>query len=227
MAESSARASTVGTPKGGFLRVLFGIPGGVMLMGLVGLVLALLITLGARLVDRPIPSAAIAQTEAGYIAALPSSHPIQGVRASARWAVERVLGASAARAFLSQAPDMRALARPSGMVASLSAAIQGTALVVLNRLSVALGLLVPLGVVLFAAFQDGLTERELRKYGGDPESALVFGQARGSVTTSLGIGLVAYFAAPFALHPHLVLCLLAPLPCLGVWVSVARFKKFL
>ena len=44
MAESSARPSTVGTPKGGFLRVLFGIPGGVMLMGLVGLVLALLIT---------------------------------------------------------------------------------------------------------------------------------------------------------------------------------------
>jgi hypothetical protein len=232
MAEQAARQGSVGKPKGGFLRVLFGIPGGVMLMGLVGLILALLGMVGARLLDHPIPSAAIAHTEAAYIAELPRYHPVQLVRASVAWCAQRVLGATYIRAFVRQAPTLRGALTGTGLdkggaVESLGAAIRSTTMVVLARMSVAMGLLFPLGVVLFAAFQDGLTERELRKYGGDDETALVFAQARGSITTSLGLGLVAYFIAPVALHPHLVLCLLAPFPCLGVFVSVAHFKKFI
>jgi len=97
----------------------------------------------------------------------------------------------------------------------------------LRRGLIAFGLLAPLALVLLVAVQDGLTERELRRFGGDPESAFMYRHAKGSVTTSIGVGLVAYLLSPIAVHPHLVLTLLAPLFGLAIFFTVSKFKKYL
>ena len=54
MAEGAAKSQQVAEPKGGFIRVVFGIPVGVTFLGLVGLVLALLCRRSATVGSTPI-----------------------------------------------------------------------------------------------------------------------------------------------------------------------------
>ncbi len=227
MAENAARSRQVSEPKGGFVRVVFGIPVGILFLGFVGLVLALLGVGAARLLDHPINVEQIQVAETAQRQALPKQHPIMLVRAGAQWGWNLVTRTELARALGASAPTTLPVQDRSGVARSVWDVSRVTASIVLARVGVALGLLVALGVVLYAALQDGLAQRELRKYGGDQESALVFQQARGSITTWIGGSLILYFAAPVAIHPNVVLSVLTPISVIGVFLSVARFKKFL
>ncbi len=226
MAESG-KSQKVSEPKGGFIRAVFGIPVGVTFLGLVGLVLALLGVGAAQLLDHPINVEQIEFIETAQRQALPAQHPIMRVRAGAQWSWALVKSTRLARALGASTPTALPVQDRNGVARSIWDVLRTTVSIVLSRVGVALGLLVPLGVVLFAAVQDGLAQRELRKYGGDPESALVFQQARGSITTWIGGCLIFYFAAPIAIHPNVVLSVLTPIAVIGVFLSVARFKKFL
>jgi len=227
MAEGAAKSQQVAEPKGGFIRVVFGIPVGVTFLGLVGLVLALLGVGAARLLDHPINVDQIEIVETAHRQALPAQHPIMRVRAGVQWGWAIVTRTQLARAVGANTPTALPVQDRTGMARSIWEVLRTTVSIVLSRVGVALGLLVPLGVVLFAALQDGLAERELRKYGGDPESALVFQQARGSITTWIGGCLILYFAAPIPIHPNVVLSVLTPIAVISIFLSVARFKKFL
>ena len=222
-----AKPQQVAEPKGGFIRVVLGIPVGVTFLGLVGLVLALLGVGAARLLDHPVNVEQIEITETAQRQALPAQHPIMLVAKGAQWCLALVTRTQLARALSANTPTTLPVQDRTGMARSIWDVLRTTASIVLARVGVALGLLVPLAVVLFAAMQDGLAERELRKYGGDQESALVFQQARGSITTWIGGCLILYFAAPVAIHPNVVLSVLTPIAVIGVFLSVARFKKFL
>ena len=226
MAERT-KPQQVAEPKGGFIRVVLGIPVGVTFLGLVGLVLALLGVGSARLLDHPINVEHIAIVEANQRQALLAQHPIMLVRTGVQRGWAMVMRTQLARAIGANTPTTLPVQDHRGVARSIWDVLRTTVSIVLARVGVALGLLVPLAVVLFAALQDGLAERELRKYGGDPESALVFQQARGSITTWIGGCLILYFAAPIAIHPNVVLSVLTPIAVIGVFLSVARFKKFL
>lgn len=226
MAERT-KPQQVAEPKGGFIRVVLGIPVGVTFLGLVGLVLALVGVGAARLLDHPVNVEQIEITETAQRQALPAQHPIMLVAKGAQWCLALVTRTQLARALSANTPTTLPVQDRTGMARSIWDVLRTTASIVLARVGVALGLLVPLAVVLFAALQDGLAERELRKYGGDQESALVFQQARGSITTWIGGCLILYFAAPIAIHPNVVLSVLTPIAVIGVFLSVARFKKFL
>ena len=77
------------------------------------------------------------------------------------------------------------------------------------------------------AFVDGLVLRELRKFGGGHESALIYHWAHRHLKPLIVTPWIVYLSSPFSIHPDWIF-----LPCIaafGIALSVAtsKFKKVL
>lgn len=195
-----------------------------------------LVVIGARVAGYS-PTAtllAVSETEQGYLRALPAAHPVRWLAAQP----DRLV------AFLLPRNTMEVLARiaptPGGtntreasaltIPASLRPYLADTLLVMIiavRRGLAALGLLLPLSIIFAAAISDGLAQRELRKYGADPESGFVFRESRFAISTTIGASTLGYLLVPTALHPHFVLSLMAPVAGIAMAIAVTRYKKYL
>jgi Domain of unknown function (DUF4400) len=99
--------------------------------------------------------------------------------------------------------------------------------IIVRRGVIALLILIPLLPILWAAFQDGLATRELRKFGNDKESSVRFAAAKRAVPIWMSLLTLSYLLWPQPIHPMaLLLALTATMgPCLAI--AVGRFKKYL
>jgi hypothetical protein len=175
----------------------------------IALVLHLSIVTGAALAKRPLTPhiGALQLREAAQMSVVPNATPARIVMnlTIAQW--QRL------SRFVPNTPMAQDAYRVSQMV--------------LARGAMAFGLLIPLMTVLAAAIADGLARRELRKYGGDPESSLIYHTAKDSTGTWLGLVVFAYLLIPYPINPHWVLLALAPGCAFTVALTIARFKKYL
>lgn len=74
---------------------------------------------------------------------------------------------------------------------------------------------------------DGLTRRDLRKFGAGRESSFVYHRAKGLIQPLLIAPWLTYLTLPVSLHPLWILLPCALLQGLAVAVTVATFKKYL
>lgn len=77
------------------------------------------------------------------------------------------------------------------------------------------------------AIVDGLTKRDLRRWGGGRESSFVYHWAKRSALPLLVLTWVIYLALPFSLHPSFGVLPFATLFALSVAVTASTFKKYL
>ena len=201
--------------KAPFLQWLVGIPLLYVLLTLSALLVGATATAGLRASGHPISAVLVAVRieESQLIAGIPLTHPVRlGVRGLdwiGDWAHRHTL---AINKMLS-----------NDYISDVANAVY----IITRRGAMAFGLLAPMLIVFAAALQDGLAQRELRKYGGDPESSFVYHTAKGSIGTWIGLIVAAYLLFPTALHPHAVLCVLSPICALGIAIAVTKFKKYL
>ena len=102
-----------------------------------------------------------------------------------------------------------------------------TALVFLVR---ALVLMLTLPLFLMAAFAglvDGLTRRDVRRFGAGRESGFVHHRARASLTPLATLPWVIYLALPVSVTPLWILLPGAALLGVAVCIAAATFKKYL
>ena len=205
----------VAPPKAPFLQWLVGIPLLYVLLTLSALLIGATAAAGLRASGHPVSAAlqAVRNDESQLIEGIPLTHPVRlGVR-GLDW-----VGDWAHR---------NALAINKMLSNNYLNDVANTAYIITRRGLMAFGLLAPMLIVFAAALQDGLAQRELRKYGGDPESSFVYHTAKSSIGTWIGLIVAAYLLFPAALHPHAVLCVLSPICALGITITVTRFKKYL
>jgi hypothetical protein len=74
---------------------------------------------------------------------------------------------------------------------------------------------------------EGLMRRDLRRWGGGRESSFVYHHSRKLLGPSILSAWMLYLAAPFSVHPNLVLLPFATVFAVGVAVTTATFKKYL
>lgn len=205
----------VAPPKAPFLQWLVSIPLLYVLLTLSALLLGATATAGLRASGHPISAQLLRlrTEESRLIAGIPLTHPVR-------------LGARGLD-WVGDWSHRHALAINKMLSNDYLSDVAHTAYIITRRGLMAFGLLAPMLIVFAAAFQDGLAQRELRKYGGDPESALVYHSAKGSIGTWIGLLVAGYLLFPTALHPHAVLCVLSPICALGIAITVTKFKKYL
>ena len=216
MSQQSQNSGPVTPPPAGWLHALVGIPAIFGLMAMFAFAIGVIAVVVARGSGHPLQTAltAVNAHEATFIATLLPAHPV------------RFLAGLPELAAAWMAPHFPAMTLPAMVKPFVADGVVMTAILA-RRTMASLGLLAPLFVVVIAAAQDGLTQRELRKYGADPESAFLFHQAKGAVSTTVGLGVLVYLLIPTAIHPHLVLSLIAPVTGFSVAIAVTRFKKYL
>jgi integrating conjugative element membrane protein (TIGR03747 family) len=91
-----------------------------------------------------------------------------------------------------------------------------------------LGLSAPLFVlVAMVAVVEGLSRRDLRRYGAAYESSFVYHHARRLVKPALCVPCMLYLAWPVAVYPNLLLLPAALLFGAAVTVTLASFKKYI
>ncbi len=215
----ATRQSPPGDPPAPWLTWIIGVPFFYAFLTLCAVLIGIAGVAGSRALQKP-QTARLTQlvtTEARLLAGISTTHPSRWL---ASW-VDRIRPALPRQINT----DINALPFPVAKPYLNDALLVGQ--LCLRRGLIAFGLLAPLGLVLLVAVQDGLTERELRRFGGDPESAFLYRHAKSSVATSVGLGLAVYLLLPIAVHPHFVLTLLAPLFGLAVFFTVSKFKKYL
>lgn len=78
----------------------------------------------------------------------------------------------------------------------------------------------------FIGAVDGLTERDLRRWGGGRESSTVFQLARNAMFKPVIVSWVVYLSMPVSVHPTLVITPLAVLAGVASRVSFERYKKY-
>lgn len=78
-----------------------------------------------------------------------------------------------------------------------------------------------------AAFIDGLTERELRKYGGGNESGFVYHHAKPWLSPLIITAWFFYLGWPESIHPNWIFVPAALMFGGVVYVSTSLFKKYL
>ena len=216
MSQQAQKSGPVAPPPAGWLHALVGIPAIFGLMAMFAFAIGVIAVVLARGSGHPW-QAALAEInthEAAFMATLQPAHPV------------RFLAALPAQAAAWVAPRFPNMALPAMVQPFVGDGVVMTAILA-RRTMASLGLLAPLLVVLIAAAQDGLAQRELRKYGADPESAFLFHQAKGAVSTTVGLSVLVYLLIPTAIHPHLVLSVIAPITAFSVALAVTRFKKYL
>ena len=216
MSQAAQNARPATAPPAGWLHALIGVPAIFGLMAIFAFAVGVIAVVLARGSGHPWQAALteVNVHEAAFMATLQPAHPV------------RFLAALPTQAAAWVAPYFPNLALPMMVQPFVDDGVVMTAIVA-RRTMASLGLLAPLLVVLMAAAQDGLAQRELRKYGADPESAFLFHQAKGAVRTTVGLGVLVYLLIPTAIHPHLVLSLIAPIAAFSVALAVTRFKKYL
>ena len=216
MSQAAQNARPATAPPAGWLHALIGVPAIFGLMAIFAFAVGVIAVVLARGSGHPWQAALteVNVHEAAFMATLQPAHPV------------RFLAALPTQAAAWVAPYFPNLALPTMVQPFFDDGVVMTAIVA-RRTMASLGLLAPLLVVLMAAAQDGLAQRELRKYGADPESAFLFHQAKGAVRTTVGLGVLVYLLIPTAIHPHLVLSLIAPITGFSVALAVTRFKKYL
>jgi hypothetical protein len=215
MAESTAQ-KPVGKERASW--VLFSIKVGLFFVAtaMFATCIGVLVSVGARQLKKPVTNALLQLNarESSYLANIPAAHPVRIVASypdlAAAWIAKR-------------APAWTLPAQTRPYFADILLVLSIT----LRRAGAAFGLLLPLTIVLVVAIQDGLAQRELRKYGADPESALLHFEARAAFTTSIVLCTLAYVASPVALHPHLILSIMAPTAGFALALAITRFKKYL
>jgi len=74
---------------------------------------------------------------------------------------------------------------------------------------------------------EGLMRRDLRRWGGGRESSFVYHHSKKLLAPSILSAWALYLAAPFTVHPNLVLVPFAVLFAVGVAVTTGTFKKYL
>lgn len=77
------------------------------------------------------------------------------------------------------------------------------------------------------AMMDGLVQRELRKYGGGHESALVYHWAHRHIRPLLVTPWIIYLSVPFSIHPNWVFVPCMAAAAIAINVATAKFKKVL
>ena len=215
MSAQTQKTGPVAPPPAGWLHALIGIPAIFGLMAIFAFAVGVIAVVLARGSGHPWQNALteVNHHEAAFMATLQPTHPV------------RFLAALPAQATAWVTPYFPNLDLPAMVQPFVSDGVVMTAIVA-RRAMASLGLQAPLLVVLIAA-QDGLAQRELRKYGADPESAFLFHQAKGAVRTTVGLSVLVYLLIPTAIHPHLVLSVIAPIADFSVALAVTRFKKYL
>ena len=74
---------------------------------------------------------------------------------------------------------------------------------------------------------EGLMRRDLRRWGGGRESSFVYHHTKKLLGPSILSAWMLYLAAPFTIHPNLVLVPFAVSFAVGVAVTTGTFKKYL
>lgn len=91
-----------------------------------------------------------------------------------------------------------------------------------------IGLSIPLFVlIIFAAFIDGLVQRELRKAGGGREYGLVYHHIKSWFKPVLFLPVFVYLASPWPTHPNWIFAPSALVIGILVFMLSATFKKYL
>ena len=74
---------------------------------------------------------------------------------------------------------------------------------------------------------DGLSQRDLRRFGGDRESSYFWNRVVRFIKPMFILPFVIYLASPMSIHPSLVMLPFAL--CFGftIWLSSLKFKKYL
>lgn len=87
---------------------------------------------------------------------------------------------------------------------------------------------IPLFVLaVITAMVDGLTRRDIRKFGAGRESSFIYHRAKQMIVPLAAAPWVIYLAAPIAINPQLIL-----IPCaislgVAITVTISTFKKYL
>ena len=216
MSQQAQKSGPVTPPPAGWLHALVGIPAIFGLMAMFAFAIGVIAVVVARGSGHPwqVALTEVNNHEAAFMATLQPAHPV------------RFLAAVPAQAAAWVAPHFPNMTLPRMVQPFVGDGVVMTTILA-RRTMASLGLLAPLLVVLIAAAQDGLAQRELRKYGADPESAFLFHQAKGAISTTVGLSVLVYLLIPTAIHPHLVLSVIAPITGFAVALAVTRFKKYL
>ncbi len=112
------------------------------------------------------------------------------------------------------------------VIAYVQALALTTAMVTLRFITVLLFLPV-YGLLGFTGLIDGLVQRDLRRFGGGRESALLYHRAKFYGTACLQWGLFLYLILPFAIQPEHLLLPFAILFGFAIAVTAKTFKKYL
>lgn len=74
---------------------------------------------------------------------------------------------------------------------------------------------------------DGLSQRDLRRFGGDRESSYFWNRIVRFIKPMFVLPLVIYLASPFSIHPNIVMLPFAFCFGITIWLSSMKFKKYL
>lgn len=95
------------------------------------------------------------------------------------------------------------------------------------RLAVAI-LTTPIFIMIgVAALIDGLVERELRRYGGDNESAFVYHAVKPWMRPAVVGSWFLYLALPISIHPNMIFLPAAIMYGTALYLATSKFKKHL
>jgi len=83
------------------------------------------------------------------------------------------------------------------------------------------------GLFGLVGFVEGLMRRDLRRWGGGRESSFVYHHSKKVLGPSILAAWMLYLAAPFSIHPNVVLLPFATVFGIGIAVTAATFKKYL
>ena len=76
-------------------------------------------------------------------------------------------------------------------------------------------------------FFDGLAQRDLRRWGGGRESALVYHWAKSLAVPTMFTAWILYLAVPVTIHPNIILMPFAICFGLVLMTMASKFKKYL
>lgn len=77
-----------------------------------------------------------------------------------------------------------------------------------------------------AGFVDGLVQRDLRKFGGGRESALIYHRAKAVIIPVFFIGCLFYLVLPFDIAPEFIFLPCALIVGYSIAVMTSMFKKY-
>ena len=108
----------------------------------------------------------------------------------------------------------------------LKAAMNITELVAV-RVAIALLSLPAFILIGIAATVDGLVERDLRKFGGGIERAMVYHYVKPHAKPIIVLAWLVYLSMPVSIHPNMIFIPAALMFGLVTFITVSSFKKFL